>query len=248
MTAAGLERCAFSLGQRVEESEWLGNAGNLTSTRTIACWNTHNDVERMTVAWFRSTMRTNATPEEVAELVGRHFDGDEKALAELTQIFQSLVKAAARRVLRCSSDVDDAVQDTWLNFVRFGHRIADPSRVGAWLWIVALNSARRIQRRDSRCIVADNVADLADAMADEVPDPDHALQRCERSAAVHRAAADMREPDQRVLSLLMDERGYDYRQISSISGRPIGSLGPTRDRIIRKLRTNPDIAELMTAV
>ena len=49
----------------------------------------------------------------------------------------------------------------------------------------------------------------------------------------------MRETDQRVLSLMMDERAYDYRQISKISGRPIGSLGPTRDRIIRKLRTNP---------
>jgi len=51
-----------------------------------------------------------------------------------------------------------------------------------------------------------------------------------------------------VLSLMMDERGYDYRQISSISGRPVGSLGPTRDRIIRKLRTNAQIADLMTAV
>jgi DNA-directed RNA polymerase specialized sigma24 family protein len=85
-------------------------------------------------------------------------------------------------------------------------------------------------------------------MADDVPDPDQALQRCERAAAVRRAAAEMREPDQRVLSLMMDDRGYDYRQISSISGRPVGSLGPTRDRIIRKLRTSPDIAELMTAV
>ncbi|HZX54759.1 MAG TPA: sigma factor, partial [Ilumatobacteraceae bacterium] len=71
-------------------------------------------------------MRTNATPEEVADLVQRHFDGDAKALAELIVIFQGLVKAAARRVLRCSTDVDDAVQDTWLNFVRFGDRIADP--------------------------------------------------------------------------------------------------------------------------
>jgi DNA-directed RNA polymerase specialized sigma24 family protein len=58
----------------------------------------------------------------------------------------------------------------------------------------------------------------------------------------------MREADRRVLSLMMDERGYDYRQISSISGRPVGSLGPTRDRIIRKLRTNADVAELMAAV
>ena len=190
-------------------------------------------------------MRTNATPEEVAALVQRHFDGDSKALAELISIFQSLVKAAARRVLRCATDVDDAVQDTWLNFVRFGDRIADPERVGAWLWTVALNSARRIQRRQNRCIVADNVADLADAMADEIPDPDHALQRCERVSVVRRAAADMRETDRRVLSLMMDERAYDYRQISTISGRPIGSLGPTRDRIIRKLRTNPEILELM---
>jgi RNA polymerase sigma factor (sigma-70 family) len=190
-------------------------------------------------------MKPNATPEEVAALVQRHFDGDSRALAELITIFQSLVKAAARRVLRCSTDVDDAVQDTWLNFVRFGDRIADPERVGAWLWTVALNSARRIQRRESRCIAADNVVDLADAMADEIPDPDHALQRCERVSLVHRAAAEMRETDQHVLSLMMDERAYDYRQISNISGRPIGSLGPTRDRIIRKLRSNPQILELM---
>lgn len=193
-------------------------------------------------------MRTNATPEEVAALVHRHFDGDGKALAELIEIFQSLVRAAARRVLRCATDVDDAVQDTWLNFVRFGDRIADPERVGAWLWTVALNSARRIQRRDSRCIVADNVADLADAMADDVPDPDHALQRCERATIVHRAATEMRPTDQRLLSLMMDERAYDYRQISSLSGRPIGSLGPTRERIIRRLRLNPQVAELMAAV
>ena len=193
-------------------------------------------------------MRTNATPEEVAALVQRHFDGDARALAELIGIFQSLVRAAARRVLRCATDVDDAVQDTWLNFVRSGDRITDPERVGAWLWTVALNSARRIQRRDSRCIVADNVADLADAMADDVPDPDHALQRCERATIVHRAATEMRPADQRVLNLMMDERAYDYRQISSLSGRPIGSLGPTRERIIRRLRTNPQVAELMTAV
>ncbi len=193
-------------------------------------------------------MKSNATPQQIAVLVNRHFDGDAKALAELIEIFQSLVKAAARRVLRSSSDVDDAVQDTWLNFVRFGDRIAAPERVGAWLWTVALNSARRIQRRDGRCIVADNVVDLADAMADEVPDPDQAMQRCERASAVHRAAAEMRETDRCVLSLMMDERAYDYRQISTISGRPIGSLGPTRDRIIRKLRTNPEVAELMTAV
>ena len=43
----------------------------------------------------------------------------------------------------------------------------------------------------------------------------------------------------------MDDRAYDYRQISTISGRPIGSLGPTRDRIIRKLRTDPQILDLM---
>lgn len=193
-------------------------------------------------------MRTNATPEEAAVLVQRHFEGDAKALVELIAIFESLVKAAARRVLRCSTDVDDAVQDTWLSFVRFGDRIADPERMGAWLWTVALNSARRIQRRDSRCIVADNVVALADAMADEVPDPDQALQRCERSTVVRRAAAKMRETDQRVLSLMMDDRAFDYRQISKISGRPIGSLGPTRDRIIRKLRTNPEVVELMTAI
>ena len=192
-------------------------------------------------------MNNAATPEDIAALVQCHLDGDADALAQLIEIFRPLVKAAARRVLRCSTDVDDAVQDTWLTFVRFGGGIADRERVGAWLWTVALNSARRIQRRDGRCIVADNVVDLADAHADDVADPDQAMQRCERASAVRRAAAAMRDTDRRVLTLMMDDRGYDYRQISSLSGRPVGSLGPTRERIIRKLRNNPDIAELMAA-
>ena len=69
-------------------------------------------------------MVTNPTPEQIAALVRRHFEGDDQALNDLTEIFHSLVRAAARRVLSCSSDVDDAVQDTWVSFVRFGHRIA----------------------------------------------------------------------------------------------------------------------------
>ncbi len=183
--APSLERGAFASGSEAKRAmsrpfhKIHEHAQLRVPTRTTA-WTSDS------IRGFVHSMRTNATSEEVAVLVQRHFDGDAKALGELIEIFQSLVKAAARRVLRCSSDVDDAVQDTWLNFVRFGDRIADPERVGAWLWTVALNSARRIQRRDSRCIVADNVVDLADAMADEAPEPDQAMQRCERVTAVRR--------------------------------------------------------------
>ena len=39
----------------------------------------------------------------------------------------------------------------------------------------------------------------------------------------------------------------DYREISAMSGRPVGSLGPTRERIIRKMRATQPMASLLAA-
>jgi hypothetical protein len=46
---------------------------------------------------------------------------------------------------------------------------------------------------------------------------------------------------------LVDARGLDYEQISRACVRPIGGIGPTRARIIRKLQSHPDVARLSGA-
>ena len=179
-------------------------------------------------------------------LVSRYFAGDERLLPELMGIYRNLVVAAARRVVRSSSDVEDAVQETWLSFVRNGHRIDDQSRVGAWLWTVSMNNAHRIQRASRRTFATADVGALSGELADVI-DFDIAVHAGERHRALIDAAATLSVRDRDMLALFLDDRDFDYREISARSGRPIGSLGPTRDRIIRKMRASQPLAEMMTA-
>jgi RNA polymerase sigma factor (sigma-70 family) len=179
-------------------------------------------------------------------LVRQYFAGDERLLPELMEIFHNVVSAAARRVVRCNADVEDAVQETWMTFVRHHDRIEDPSRVGAWLWTVSMNNARRIQRSSRRLVATDDVASLRSDFA-EVIDFDLAVHAGERQRALAEAVECLSVSDRKLVALFVDERDLDYREISAISGRPVGSLGPTRDRIIRKMRHAQPLAEMLAA-
>lgn len=179
-------------------------------------------------------------------LVRQYFAGDERRLPELMEIFHNLVTAAARRVVRCNADVEDAVQETWMIFVRNHHRIDDPSRVGAWLWAVSMNSARHIQRSSRRLVPTDDVDALRPDHA-EMIEFDQALNAGERQRALAGAVECLSATDRQLVALFVDERNLDYREISAMSGRPVGSLGPTRERIIRKMRATQPMASLLAA-
>ena len=179
-------------------------------------------------------------------LVRQYFSGDERLLPELMEIYHNVVSAAARRVVRCNADVEDAVQETWMIFVRNHHRIEDPSRVGAWLWTVAMNSARRIHRSSRRLVATYDVDSLRPDYA-ELIEFDLAVHAGERQRALAEAVECLSASDRQLVALFVDERDLDYREISARSGRPIGSLGPTRDRIIRKMRATQPMANLLAA-
>jgi DNA-directed RNA polymerase specialized sigma24 family protein len=54
----------------------------------------------------------------------------------------------------------------------------------------------------------------------------------------------LRPEDRRLVVLLARDRRPDYRAVSRVTGRPIGSLGPTRKRAIQRLRNQPSLADL----
>jgi hypothetical protein len=61
---------------------------------------------------------------------------------------------------------------------------------------------------------------------------------------VPRALASLEHDDRQLLMLLTDERELPYQVIGSMVNRPVGSLGPTRKRLIGKLRRHPAIERL----
>lgn len=183
----------------------------------------------------------NAT---AADLVTRHRSGDARALECLITLFRPLIAGAARRV-SSSVDIDDVAQETWMSFCRNVERIDNTERVGAWLWTVALNAARRQVRRTSKVVLCDDIEPIATVATICGPGPEDGLIRSERRQALEAAMHSISRDERSLLTLLLDGESLSYHQISELSGRPVGSIGPTRERIVRKLRATPQMARMI---
>jgi RNA polymerase sigma-70 factor (ECF subfamily) len=85
-------------------------------------------------------------PSESALLVGAARDGDTAAFGQLYQLFGRMVHGILlARVPRF--DVDDLVQDVFLQAMRRLHTLRDPAAFGAWIAMIARNRATDYHRR-----------------------------------------------------------------------------------------------------
>jgi DNA-directed RNA polymerase specialized sigma24 family protein len=67
----------------------------------------------------------------------------------------------------------------------------------------------------------------------------------ERNAALRAAFAELPQPCQELLSLLMSDPPPAYAEISARLGMAIGSIGPTRARCLDRLRRSPRLAAVL---
>ena len=188
------------------------------------------------------------TDEHTIRLVERFRSGDKTALLELMDDYRGLVRAAARRFLHSRDDVEDVVQDTWLKFVTHADTIRSPERIAGWLWTTATNDARRAARRASRISLTDeeNVLNAAGGVEDSAET--EATREVDATCrAVRAALATIDEKDRRLIELLMADDAPAYAEISKVVGRPVGSIGPTRQRILARLARVPEIRKLAAA-
>lgn len=153
-----------------------------------------------------------------------------------------LVASAVRRVVGHHADVDDLVQETWITYLRCGDQIVDSAAVGGWLYRVATRLAIRAQQRNGRSVPHPDVTLLGDRTVDTSMEAD--VLWAQRRAAVVQAAGTLRERDRQVIAMLFDDDDLGYREISERLGVPIGSIGPTRERVIRRLREIPSLQRL----
>ena len=178
-------------------------------------------------------------------LIESYREGDRDALEQLMAAGRPIVVAAARRYLRSHADIEDAVQETWMVLVLHQDRIEQPECLPAWLRTTATNIARRMSKRAARYTAVDDPAAISDiGAATGGNECERAALRTERSAAVHSALDSLPSGDRRLLLLLTDERELPYHVVGSMVNRPVGSLGPTRQRLICKLRRHPAIERL----
>ena len=169
-------------------------------------------------------------PEHLSDtdLVVRCQAGDHNAWAEFVRRFGRLVYSVPTRMGLPPEACDDVFQDVFEIAVRTLPAVKDPKSVPKWLLTVAYHAVCRRGRRSR-----DRVSSREDEHSDPPPDD---LDRWERAEIVRRAMARLGGNCERLLmALFRRPEGGGYDGIATQTGIPVGSIGPTRGRCLRKL-------------
>jgi RNA polymerase sigma factor (sigma-70 family) len=179
----------------------------------------------------------------IAELVVRARRGDRRAVSEIVDRCSPMVHGLARRYLNDPTEADDVAQEVWLRFTEHLHRIETPAATRAWLARVTTHTAWRAQRRANRTSPTSDLDDRASTDDTEETGLRHAGDA--ETRRVVRAALDrLAPPERHLVELLVADDRPDYRTVATLVGRPIGSIGPTRQRILARLRREPSLVGL----
>jgi RNA polymerase sigma factor (sigma-70 family) len=168
-----------------------------------------------------------------ADLLGLAAQGNECAWSELVDRYGQLVWSVVRGYRLDAASAADVTQTVWLRLVEHCDRIRDPERLPGWLARTAQNEALRVLRQQQRVRPTELYDDIVDEAASAY---DERLIADERQRAVLHALAELPDGCQELLRLLATDPPLDYSTIADLLGRPIGSIGPTRQRCLGKLR------------
>lgn len=179
--------------------------------------------------------RVQVVDASVAELLAMAADGSQAAWDEIVRRYERLVWSVARSFRLEQSDAADAVQTTWLRLVEHLGAVHDPERLGAWLATTA--------RRESLRLVSHRGRERRDGADDELallPDGgigvEEALLDSERDATLLRAVRRLEPRCQQLLRVLSASPPPRYDTVAQAFGMPVGSIGPTRGRCLRRLK------------
>jgi RNA polymerase sigma factor (sigma-70 family) len=158
--------------------------------------------------------------------------GESWAVATLVRLFGSMVRAIALRVTGNGHDADDAEQQTWLQLLTSVHQVRQPERFPGWLSTTAQREALHVLRDRGRRGAPP--ASWISLVPEPAESPESQVERRDLQRIVRDAMSALPPEHSRLLlDLICEQRSY--REVAIDSGRPIGSLGPTRARYLRQL-------------
>ncbi len=159
-----------------------------------------------------------ADPATDTELLARFAAArDGAAFAELARRHGPMVLAVCRRVTRHAHDAEDAFQAAFLVLARKADRLGPRDRVAAWLYGVALRTARKACERRGREALVAAVPDVPEQTA-EAFDPDAAravVEEVGRLPGIFRAAVVLCELEGRPRAAAARELGIAEGTLSS---------------------------------
>jgi RNA polymerase sigma factor (sigma-70 family) len=190
------------------------------------------------------------------ELYKRAVTGDRSAVEALVSRHHGDLVLYLRARTRVEGAAEDAVAEAWLQFFRHVKKAGeDPSRaldkpesIRFWLYRTAVNALNTYFRGQGRqAELADRATAEAETQGLTVQDDDDlatldAIEGEERRVRLRDALSRLGEQCRELLSLMAADPPLSYAEIAELTGRPVGSLGPTRQRCLSQLRRQMGVA------
>jgi RNA polymerase sigma factor (sigma-70 family) len=182
------------------------------------------------------------------ETVRRIQAGDGAAWRELVDRYEPLLRRLTRQYRLSGQDADDAVQVTWLRCLEHVDQLAQADRLGAWLATICRRECLRLATRGRREVALGEpaVTRLVDSDREE-RDPGIEMARRDEQARLSLAITALSERQRSVVLELVGREGQSYLDLSRRLGLPVGSIGPTWQRALARLRQDPLLADLSKA-
>lgn len=185
---------------------------------------------------------------EVSELVAAAIEGDQTAWNSLVDRYLPLVHSVIGRYRLADADGADVAQTVWLRLVQNLGTVRKPEALPGWIATTTRNECLRVVVGRKRLTTYDpQVGPPPGYVTEDVPEPGEDLERVERHEALLAAFADLPDRDRELLLLLISDPPIKYAEISERMGISIGSIGPTRGRVLERLRRSPALAALASS-
>lgn len=178
---------------------------------------------------------------DVGALVQAAADGDAAAWKALVEGLSPLVWSVVRAHRLSDADAHEVYQTAWFRFAQHLGRIREPGKAGAWLASTARNECLKVIRSSQRLTLTDDPR-LLDRVSEEgtpeqsLLDSEEAAAQSERVRRLWQEFEELGERCRQLLRVLMATPPPSYQDVSAALGIAVGSIGPLRQRCLRRLR------------
>ncbi|MEU6086504.1 sigma-70 family RNA polymerase sigma factor [Streptomyces sp. NPDC047085] len=182
---------------------------------------------------------------EVGALVRSAVDGDGAAWKALVEGLSPLVWSVVRAHRLSDADGHEVYQTVWFRFAQHLGRIREPDKAGSWLASTARHECLKVLKGLARLTLTDDPQVLDRASEERTPeqsliDSEEEADRAERIRRLWQEFEELGERCRQLLRVLMASPPPSYLEVSAALGIAVGSIGPLRQRCLRRLRARLD--------
>lgn len=153
--------------------------------------------------------------------------GDMQALDELYSLTSRMLLFMARKYLNDKSYAEDIVSETYFKIVKHSEQFDNSKNGLNWIYKIIHNEAINYNRKTSVCFNCEMVDESTHNNQDIV---DEWLDKIH----IHNSLQNISSEEKNLIYLRYWE-GFDFREISNITGKPLTTIYDTLRRTLKKL-------------